>query len=195
MTRHVTRRAFVVCAASVAGCSGLGGEAETTTAGSDNPAFGNAAQMGDLELASPAFDDGGPIPEKYGREAQDVNPPLEIGGVPDGVKSLALVVDDPDAVEPAGKVWAHWLVWNVDPGRATIPEGWTPSGAVEGTNDYGEIGYGGPNPPDGTHSYRFKLYALEGALDLSAGAERRALGAAMEGAVRARTQLEGTYPP
>jgi Raf kinase inhibitor-like YbhB/YbcL family protein len=77
----------------------------------------------------------------------------------------------------------------------TIPEGWTPSGAVEGTNDYGEVGYGGPNPPDGTHSYRFKLYALEGALDLSAGAERRALGAAMEGAVRARTQLEGTYPP
>jgi phosphatidylethanolamine-binding protein (PEBP) family uncharacterized protein len=72
---------------------------------------------------------------------------------------------DPDAVEPAGKVWVHWLVWNVDPGRTTIPEGWTPSGAVEGT------------------------------LDLSAGAERRALGAAMEGAVRARTQLEGTYPP
>lgn len=195
MDRTVTRRAFLgVSAAGIAGCTRLTGR-ETPTPASDNPAFGDAEGTGELELTSPAFDDGGSIPETYGREAENVNPPLRIADVPDEAESLALIVDDPDAVTPAGKVWVHWLVWNVSPSRTTIPEAWGPTDAVEGTNDFDETGYGGPDPPDGTHTYRFKLYALDTVLDLSAGATKPELGQGMKGAVVARTQLEGTYSP
>lgn len=168
---------------------------DTPTPAPDNPAFGVAEQLGDLELTSPAFNDGHPIPEKYGRSGQDVNPPLEMAGIPDRAESLALIMDDPNAVEPAGKVWVHWLVWNVDPARTEIPEGWDPTDAVEGTNDFGESNYVGPDPPDGTHTYRFKLYALDTNLKLSAGETKRTLGRAMDGTIVARSQLEGTYSP
>ncbi len=94
--------------------------------------------MGDLTLESPAFDDGERIPEEYGYTETNVNPPLEIDGVPDDADSLALVVDDPDAKEPAGTVWDHWIVWNVPPETGTIPEAWDPDDATEGTNDYGD---------------------------------------------------------
>lgn len=151
--------------------------------------------MGDLELTSPAFADGESIPRKYGYTNQNVNPPLTIDGVPSDAASLALVVDDPDAMEPAGKVWDHWVVWNVPPDRTEIPEGWSPADAVEGTNDFGETGYDGPNPPDKEHTYRFKLSALDTTLDLQAGATKDDLGRAMEGHVLAQTQLEGTYAP
>ena len=99
--------------------------------------------MTDLTLSSPAFDDGEPIPRRYGYTEADVNPPLSITGVPEGAASLLLLVDDPDAVEPAGHIWDHWLVWDVDPDRESIPEEWSPDAAVEGQNDYGEQGYGG----------------------------------------------------
>ncbi|MFB6143487.1 MAG: YbhB/YbcL family Raf kinase inhibitor-like protein [Halorientalis sp.] len=153
--------------------------------------------MTDLRLASPAFDDGGPIPDRYGYTAANVNPPLTIEGVPDDAESLALVVDDPDAQEPAGKVWDHWLVWNVAPGRTDIPEDWDPGadGATEGQNDYGEHGYGGPNPPDREHTYRFRLYALDTTLDASPATDKAALQDAMTGHVVADALLEGTYAP
>jgi phospholipid-binding protein, PBP family len=93
-----------------------------------------------LHLQSSAFDDGAPIPERYGYTAANVNPPLAISGVPAGTASLALVVDDPDAVEPAGKVWDHWVIWNIDPSRQSIPEGWDGEDATEGRNDFGEVG-------------------------------------------------------
>lgn len=193
MGHGISRRAFLgVCAVGIAGCTRYGG---SDTPAPDNPAFGDAAQMGDLALTSPVFEDGGTIPAKYGRDAQNVNPPLRIAAVPDTAASLALIMDDPDAVEPAGKVWVHWLVWNIDPTRTTIPEGWTPSDAVEGTNDFDTTGYGGPAPPDEPHTYRFKLYALDTMLDLSAGATKTELGEAMAGRIVARTQLEGTYAP
>ncbi|WP_440990787.1 YbhB/YbcL family Raf kinase inhibitor-like protein [Haloarchaeobius baliensis] len=147
-----------------------------------------------LELTSPAFDDGEQIPRKYGYRAENVNPPLSIAGVPDEAASLALVMDDPDAVEPAGKVWDHWVVWNVPPDRREIPEDWTPSDAMEGTNDYGEVGYGGPNPPDREHRYRFKLFALDSTLQLEPDTDADTLGEAMAGHIVGRTQLEGTYP-
>ncbi|MFC4405492.1 YbhB/YbcL family Raf kinase inhibitor-like protein [Haloarchaeobius iranensis] len=149
-----------------------------------------------LELTSPAFDDGEQIPRKDGYRAENVNPPLAIDGVPDEAVSLALVMDDPDAVEPAGKVWDHWVVWNVPPDRREIPEDWTPGDAMEGTNDYGEVGYGGPNPPDREHRYRFKLFALDSSLSLPADTDTDAdaLGEAMAGHIVGQTQLEGTYP-
>ncbi len=150
--------------------------------------------MADLQLTSPAFDDGERIPDQYGYTADNVNPPLTIDGVPEDAESLALVVDDPDARAPAGKVWTHWLVWNLDPGRESIPEDWD-ADAAEGINDFGEVGYGGPSPPDGEHTYRFKLYALDEELGLTPGATKGELGAAMEGSALARTQLAGTFAP
>jgi hypothetical protein len=151
--------------------------------------------MASLELSSPAFTDGGPIPREYGYTNENVNPPLEVDGVPDGTESLALVMDDPDAVEPAGKVWDHWLVWNIDPSTRTIPENWNAVGAVEGQNDYGECGYGGPNPPDRKHTYRFRLYALDERLDLDAGATKDELEALLTDRILADAELEGTYAP
>jgi Raf kinase inhibitor-like YbhB/YbcL family protein len=159
-----------------------------------NPARGEVTKMGGLSLSSSAFDDGEQIPDRYGYTAENVNPPLRVAGVPDGAASLALVMDDPDAVEPAGKVWDHWVVWNIPVTRTEIPENWTPDEAAEGTNDYGEVGYGGPNPPDREHRYRFKLFALDTTLDLPAETDADALGDAMAGHVLAQTQLDGTYP-
>jgi hypothetical protein len=147
-----------------------------------------------LGLESPAFDDGERIPEEYGYAKANVNPPLEIDGVPDDAASLALIVDDPDAREPAGKVWDHWVLWNVPPETTTIPEGWNPEDATEGTNDFGEHGYGGPNPPDGEHTYRFRLFALDAALELGSDTDADGLESAIEGHILARTRLEGTYP-
>ncbi|MFB6152642.1 MAG: YbhB/YbcL family Raf kinase inhibitor-like protein [Halodesulfurarchaeum sp.] len=151
--------------------------------------------MPDFTLESPAFTDGGPIPERFGYTNRNVNPPLEWEGVPEGTASLALVMDDPDAVEPAGKIWDHWVVWNVDPTRGSIPADWDPRGAIEGQNDFGETGYGGPNPPDREHTYVFTLYALEASLDLPAGSTKADLEDAMAGTVLDEATLEGTYAP
>lgn len=153
--------------------------------------------MTDFTLTSPAFADGDPIPERYGYGAANVNPPLEIEGVPSEAESLVLIVDDPDAMEPAGKVWEHWIVWNLPPDVETIPEGYEPtdSGAVEGENDFGERGYGGPDPPDRKHTYRFGLYALDATLDLAADATKDEVTHAMGGHVVDHAELEGTYAP
>jgi Raf kinase inhibitor-like YbhB/YbcL family protein len=147
---------------------------------------------GGLSLTSPAFDNGDPIPRQYGYEADNVNPPLHIEGVPDDAESLALVMDDPDA---PGGTWVHWLVWNVAPDRTEIPEDWTPSRPAEGANSWDEVGYGGPNPPDKRHTYRFEVYALESTLDLARGADRDELDAAVAGSVLASARLTGTYAP
>ncbi|MGM0399456.1 MAG: YbhB/YbcL family Raf kinase inhibitor-like protein [Halobacteriota archaeon] len=151
--------------------------------------------MSSLTLSSPAFADGDPIPERYGYTRDDVNPPLEIEGVPESAASLALIVDDPDAVEPAGKVWDHWVVWNIDPDRTTIPEDWDVPDQAVGLNDYGDRAYGGPNPPDREHTYRFKLYALDEELDIDPGATKDRLEDAMAGRILEETQLEGTFAP
>lgn len=148
-----------------------------------------------LQLTSPAFDAGGTIPDQYGYRHENVSPPLRVSGVPDDAVTLALVVDDPDAVKPAGKVWDHWVVWNLPADVGEVPEGSLPGGASEGRNSYGERGYGGPNPPDGEHTYRFRLSALDTALDLPADATKADLEAAIEGHVLAETTLTGTYAP
>ncbi|WP_233357305.1 YbhB/YbcL family Raf kinase inhibitor-like protein [Halococcoides cellulosivorans] len=147
-----------------------------------------------FELHSPAFDDGDPIPREYGYTARNVNPPLEWTGVPDGTDTVALVMDDPDAVEPADKIWDHWVVWNLPAERGGVPEDASLAQASEGPNDYGERGYGGPNPPDGEHTYRFEAYAVDGDLDLR-DADADALRAAVEGRTLATATIEGTYAP
>ncbi|KXA99645.1 phospholipid-binding protein [candidate division MSBL1 archaeon SCGC-AAA259O05] len=151
--------------------------------------------MSDLKLKSPAFSDGEPIPDKYGLTEENVNPPLEFVGIPEGAKSLVFLMDDPDAVEPAGKVWDHWVVWNIDPDTTEISEGSVPTGSTEGKTDFGETGYGGPNPPDGKHTYRFRLYALETELDLPDTATKGDLEEAMEGEILEEAELTGTYAP
>ncbi|MDZ7850164.1 MAG: YbhB/YbcL family Raf kinase inhibitor-like protein [Halodesulfurarchaeum sp.] len=148
-----------------------------------------------LELTSQAFENGDRIPEQYGYTAENMNPPLSIAGHPAGTESLALVVDDPDAMEPAGKIWDHWVLWNIEPDREQIPADWDVASATEGRNDYGEPGYGGPNPPDREHTYRFRVFALDTTLDLAPGATKADLESAMEGHVIEEALLEGTYAP
>ncbi|MFC5972278.1 YbhB/YbcL family Raf kinase inhibitor-like protein [Halomarina salina] len=151
--------------------------------------------MPGLRLTSPAFDDGERIPEEYGYQERNVNPPFRIDGVPEGTETLAFVVDDPDAMRPAGRVWDHWVVWNLPPDVDEIPEDWATAEVLEGRNDYGEQGYGGPNPPDREHTYRFRLFALDTSLDLPPNVDAEALVDATDGHVLAEAELTGTYAP
>jgi Raf kinase inhibitor-like YbhB/YbcL family protein len=149
-----------------------------------------AAGGGKMKITSSAFQEGGTIPEKFSKNGQNVSPELRIEGVPAEAKSLALIVDDPDA--PVG-LFTHWLVWNIGPKTTQIAEGTAPSGAMQGKSDFGEIGYGGPQPPSGTHRYYFKVFALDRTLDINPGAKRREVDAAMKGHVIAQGQLMGRY--
>jgi Raf kinase inhibitor-like YbhB/YbcL family protein len=148
------------------------------------------AGMDRLVLSSPAFSGNQLMPSKYTCDGANVSPPLLIAHVPDGTKSLALIVDDPDA--PAG-TWVHWVLWNLDPATAEIGEDSVPAAARQGTNDFRKRGYGGPCPPSGTHRYFFKLYALDGILDLGPDATKAVLERAMQGHVVARVELIGLY--
>ncbi len=143
-----------------------------------------------MKITSSAFQEGAEIPARYSRQGGNVNPPLRIEGAPANAKSLVLIVDDPDA--PVG-LFTHWLVWNIDPVTTGISEASTPKGAVQGTNGYPTLGYGGPQPPSGTHRYYFKIYALDQTLNLPAGAKRKELEKAMKGHVIAQGQLMGRY--
>ena len=149
-----------------------------------------AAGGGKMKITTSAFQEGGTIPEKFSKNGQNISPELRIDGVPAEAKSLALIVDDPDA--PVG-LFTHWLVWNIDPKTTEIAERTAPSGAVQGKSDFGEIGYGGPQPPSGTHRYYFKVFGLDRMLDLKPGAKRREVDAAMKGHVIAQGELMGRY--
>ena len=149
-----------------------------------------AAGGAKMKITSSAFQEGGEIPSKFSRDGGNVNPPLRFEGTPTNAKSLVLIVDDPDA--PVG-LFTHWLVWNIDPKTTEIPERGVPKGAVQGTNDYPNLGYGGPQPPSGTHRYYFKMFALDQTLDLRSGAKRQELDKAMSGHVIAQGQLMGRY--
>ncbi len=149
-----------------------------------------AAGGAKMNVTSSAFQEGGDIPSKFSRDGGNVNPPLRIEGTPANAKSLVLIVDDPDA--PVG-LFTHWLVWNIAPKTTEVPEKGMPKGAVQGTNDYPNLGYGGPQPPSGTHRYYFKIFALDQTLDLRSGAKREELDKAMSGHVIAQGQLMGRY--
>jgi Raf kinase inhibitor-like YbhB/YbcL family protein len=152
-----------------------------------------------LTLTSTAFSDGGEIPSKYTCQGEDVAPPLAWKGVPANTRSLALIVDDPDAPDPSAPrmTWVHWVLFNLPPAATGLPEGATaedlPPGAGQGLNDWKHTGYGGPCPPRGRHRYFFKLYALDAALQLPGRATKAALEAAMQGHILEQAQLVGTY--
>jgi Raf kinase inhibitor-like YbhB/YbcL family protein len=151
-------------------------------------------------LRSDSFADGGDIPKAYTCDGKDTSPPLSWSGVPEGARSLALVVEDPDA--PRG-TWAHWVLFDLAPDvvelAGAVPSGETfaPKGgakaARQGKNDFGNLGYGGPCPPSGTHRYVFRLYALDAELALAPGATREQVLRAMNGHVLAEGRLTGRY--
>lgn len=143
-----------------------------------------------MELRSPKFRNGNQIPPQYTCDGIDINPPLTITGVPDGAKSLALIVDDPDA--PMG-TWVHWLIWNIPPDINMIKEDFVANGVVEGVTSFGKTGWGGPCPPGGVHRYYFRLFALDTMLDLPITAGRTQLEKAMQGHIIKQTELLGTY--
>jgi Raf kinase inhibitor-like YbhB/YbcL family protein len=150
-----------------------------------------------MELTSTAFNHGGDIPARFTCEGQDTAPPLTWRDVPDGTHSLALIVDDPDAPDPAKpqRVWVHWVLYDIPPAAAGLPEGGQPlpEGTREGRNDWDRTGYGGPCPPIGRHRYFFKLYALDARLSDQHEPKKAALEKAMQGHVLAQCELMGTY--
>jgi hypothetical protein len=151
-----------------------------------------------LTLTSSAFKAGDKIPSKYTCEGDDISPPLVFGGVPQGAKSLAFILDDPDAPDPKApqRVWVHWLLYNLPPDTKNLPENSSrlglPKGTVTGQNDRGETAYHGPCPPIGRHRYFHKLYALDIALPPKV-LTKAGLEAAMQGHVIAQAELMATY--
>jgi Raf kinase inhibitor-like YbhB/YbcL family protein len=143
-----------------------------------------------MKLTSPDFREGGNIPELFTCDGQDTNPVLQIEGTPPSAKSLALIMDDPDA--PSG-CFTHWLVWGLAPELTGIAAGKLPPEAVQGVTDFGTNKYGGPCPPSGVHRYYFKLYALDIQLELPSRTRRQALDAAMKGHIVSEATLMGRY--
>lgn len=142
----------------------------------------------EMKLTSTAFTHNGAIPSEYTCDGADLSPPLSISDIPANSKSLALIMDDPDA--PVG-TWDHWVVFNIPPTKQ-IAKGTEPQG-VAGRNSWGRTGYGGPCPPSGTHRYFFKLYALDTELNLPKGSTKKELERAMQGHIVAQAELMGTY--
>ncbi|QEM70192.1 YbhB/YbcL family Raf kinase inhibitor-like protein [Geobacter sp. FeAm09] len=146
--------------------------------------------METLTVSSPGFNQGEAIPARHTCDGEDTSPALVIGKVPPATRSLALVMDDPDA--PMG-TWVHWVVWNIPPQTREIPAHALPSQASEGKNDWHRTGYGGPCPPTGTHRYFFRVYALDTVLHLGNSTTKGELERAMQGHVLAKGELMGTY--
>lgn len=144
----------------------------------------------EFTLTSPSFNHGSQIPSKYTCDGDNINPHLAIRGVPERAKSLALIMEDPDA--PEG-VAVHWLVWDISPETKEIRENTVPFGAGEGINCWGEPGYGGPCPSEGMHRYFFRLFALDVRFKLPSDSAREKLEAAMVGHIVATAELMGTY--
>jgi len=144
-----------------------------------------------MKITSPVFKNNAQIPSKYTCDGENINPPLEISEVPEGAKSLVLIVDDPDATR--GFTWLHWTLWNIKPDTKEISENSIPQGAIEGKTDFGKSGWGGPCPPSGSHRYFFKLFALNAVLDLSDSASLDEIQKAMEGHILEKAELIGLY--
>lgn len=151
--------------------------------------------MANLQLKSSAFSNGDEIPKQYGYKHNNVNPPLSISGIPSKTKSLVLIMDDPDAKAAVGKIWVHWVIFNIESNTIEIPESCSLPNSIDGKNDFGELGYGGPAPPDKRHTYIFKLYALDTKLNLQKGATKDQVENAMNDHIIDKTILKGTYAP
>ena len=143
-----------------------------------------------MQIESPSFKQGEPIPSKFTCQGADVNPSLIISNFPVQTQWLALIVDDPDA---PGGTWVHWLLWNISNQLKEIPENSVPAYAVQGKNSWGKSKWGGPCPPSGIHRYFFKLYALDSKLSITSTAGKNQLENAMKGHVLATAELMGTY--
>lgn len=152
-----------------------------------------------LKVTSSAFQQGGSILSLYTCEGKDISPPLAWSGVPSSAKSVALIVDDPDAPDPAKpqRVYVHWVVYNIPVQTTSLPENASksgmPQGATQGKNDWGKTEYGGPCPPVGRHRYFFKLYALDTPLPGLKNAAKADLERAMQGHIVDSGELIGTY--
>ncbi len=200
----------VLCAALLSVAIGCGERVEDV--GADSAAVDRTTQKESenkgekqmtLTLSSSAFTQGHPIPKKYTGEGEDVSPPLAWSGLPAGTKELALICDDPDA--PRDEPWVHWVIYKIPAAASGLPEGVPkksrlkePAGALQGKNSWPEgenIGYGGPMPPPGhgVHHYYFKLYALDMALEVEPGLNKKALLEKMQGHILAEAALMGIY--
>jgi len=163
--------------------------------GPEEPVIPKEGEMA-LSISSSAFQEGEDIPAKYSCEGQDVSPSLRWDEPPADTRSFALIVDDPDA--PVG-VFTHWVLFNLPADSRELPEAvpaqpQLPGGALQGKNDFGKIGYGGPCPPPGRpHRYQFTLYALDQLLDLKSGASKQQVLEAMSGHILVQGRLIGTY--
>jgi len=138
-----------------------------------------------MELTSSDFQEGSEIPKKFGYKHENEQPNVEFSSVPNEAKTLAIIMDDPDAMKAVGKVWVHWLTYH----------GINDTTKIEGKTDFGEIGYGGPAPPDGRHTYIFKGYALDTSLNLKEGFSKQELEDAMKDHILAQAKLTGTFAP
>ena len=136
------------------------------------------------------FEDNGKIPSKYTCDGENAITPLQISDVPENAKSLALVMDDPDAMKPAGKVWDHWIMWNIPSDTKEIS---SELAVPHGTNSFNRKEWGGPCPPDAEHTYIYKLYALDIMLDIPDGSTKAELEKAMEGHIVEKAELKGRY--
>ena len=148
-----------------------------------------------MKLLSSAFENNATIPKKYGYNHDNINPPFIIEDVPDKTKSLAIIMDDPDAMKAVGKVWIHWTLWNIPPETQKIHENQSPEKSNQGVNDFGEIGYGGPAPPDKEHCYFFKLYALSKSISLKNGSSIKELEDQISPNIIDECTLCGKYAP
>lgn len=163
------------------------------------PARSDRKEAAAMTLTSPAFSHRGSIPARHTCDGENVSPALHWTGVPEGARSLALVVTDPDAPDPkAPKItWVHWILYDLPADASGLPEAIAPKalppGTLEGTNDWGKTGYGGPCPPIGRHRYVFTLYALDTVLPDLGGPRRNRLEKAVAGHVLSKAELIGTY--
>ena len=151
-----------------------------------------------MNLSSPAFAEGKPVPDKNARDHADVSPELSWSGAPEGTKSFALVCDDADAPRPTP--WVHWVYFDIPASLTALPEGVAngdepKTGGIQGKNDYGDVGWGGPQPPrgHGVHHYKFRLSALDTLLKLPPGSDKAQVEKAMQGHVLAQAKTMGTY--
>jgi len=142
--------------------------------------------MSEFSITSADFEEGGEIPKKFGYKHGNEVPLIIPTGLPVETESVAIIMDDPDAMKAVGKVWVHWLEYGNSDGGGSF---------TAGKNDFGEIGYGGPAPPDKRHTYVFKAYALDIMLDLKEGYSKQELEDAMKGHIIAEAKLTGTYAP
>ncbi len=173
--------------------AGLGAVAAVLLACGEEEEAPEVTAMPGFSLTSQAFGPGEAIPSQYTCDGEDISPPLAWSGAPQGVVTFTLIVDDLDA---GG--FSHWVIFNVRGDATGLPEGVgvdrPRDGALQGRNDFGRFGYGGPCPPsDGPHRYRFSLYALDAPLELEAGASKDQVLEAIEGRILGQAQLVGTY--